>query len=256
MSTTTPSAAPDTTGPTPASAGAVGLRVQLVCAWSGVAMLVLYVIGWVLLAHMVPPPAPSASAEEIKAFFMTDLTSKRIGLALCICVWGLLVPWGIALASQTRRAEPGFPTLTLIQIACATSTAALGVIMLILWSVAAFRPDELAADTTRMLNDLGWFIFLIDWAPVTFWMWALGAAILLDHNAVPVFPRWSAWLSIWIGLISFPGSLILFFKTGAFAFDGVLAFWLVAGVFFLWFGVMTGLLIKTLRSQIHALAHA
>ena len=240
------------TDPAPTGQDSVGLRVQLACAWCGVAMLSLFVVGWVLLARMVPPPAPAASAEEIKAFFLTDLTSKRIGLALCICVWGLLIPWGTAMAAQTRRAERGFPTLTLIQIACATCMATLGVIMLVLWSVAAFRPDELAADTTRMLHDIGWFIFLIDWAPVTFWMWALGAAILLDHNAVPVFPRWSAWLSIWIGLISFPGSLVLFFKTGAFAFNGLIAFWLVAGVFFVWFLVMTALLIKTLRAQIRA----
>jgi hypothetical protein len=231
-------------------AGRVNLRVQSACAWSGVAFLALFMFGWIWLADMVPPPDPSAAPEVIKAYFMTDLTTKRIGLLLAMSVWGLLIPWGIALAAQTRRAEGGFPILTLIQIACATSTAALGVLMLMIWGVAAFRPDELAAGTTRMLNDLGWFIFLIDWAPVTIWLWALGLAILLDHNAVPAFPRWSAWFCFWVGLIFFPAGLIIFFKTGPFAFDGALAFYLPAGVFFLWFAVMTALLIRTLRAQL------
>lgn len=238
-----------------ARAGLLSLRVQSACAWSGVVFLVLFMFGWIWLANMVPPPAPSAGSEEIKAYFLTDLTTKRIGLLLAMSVWGLLIPWGIALAAQTRRAEGGFPILTLIQIACATSTAALGVLMLMIWGVAAFRPEELAADTTRMLNDLGWFIFLIDWAPVTIWLWALGLAILLDHNTVPVFPRWSAWFCFWVGLIFFPAGLIIFFKAGPFAFNGALAFYLPAGVFFLWFAVMTALLIKTLRNQIRFSAY-
>ena len=93
----------------------LNLRVQMVCAWSGVAFLVLYLFGWMWLADMVPPPAPSTAAEGIKAYFLTDLTAKRIGLLLALSVWGLLIPWGIALAAQTRRAERGFPILTLLQ---------------------------------------------------------------------------------------------------------------------------------------------
>ena len=47
-----------------------------------------------------------------------------IGILLAMSVWGLLMPWGTALAARTRRAEVGFPVLTIVQIACATSTAA------------------------------------------------------------------------------------------------------------------------------------
>jgi hypothetical protein len=173
-----------------------------------VVFLVLFFLGWVWLARMVPPPPPTSSAEEITAFYLSGLTAKRIGLLLAMSVWGLLIPWGIALAARTRRAEGGFPILTLTQIGCAISTAALGVLMLMIWALIAFRPDELAPDTARMLQDLGWFIFLIDWAPVTIWLWALGLAILLDHSPDPDFPRWTAWLNFWVGLIFFPAGLI------------------------------------------------
>ena len=237
---------------TEAQANLRNLRVQLACAWTGPAFLVLFFAGWVGLAHMVPPPPPTATAQQITAFYLDGLTEKRIGLLLAMCVWGLLIPWGAAIAGRTRRAEHGYPILTLTQIACATSTAALGVLMLMIWAVIAFRPAELASDTARMLQDLGWFIFLIDWAPVTIWLWALGLAIMLDHRPDPDFPRWTAWLNLWVGLIFFPAGLIIFFKTGPFAYDGALALYLPAGAFFLWFLIMSVILINALRSRIVA----
>jgi hypothetical protein len=230
----------------------LNLKVQLICAWSGVVLLIGFLLGWGWLADMIPPPAPTASPEEIRAFFEEDLTSKRIGILLAMSVWGLLMPWGTALAARTRRAEVGFPVLTIVQVACATSTAALGVLMMMIWGVAAYRPSDMSADTTRMLNDLGWFIFLIDWAPVTLWVFAFGAAVLLDRSTRPVFARWTAYLSFWTGLIFFPAGLIIFFKTGPFAYNGVLALYLPAGVFFLWYAVMTYLLIKALDRELQA----
>src|ERR1700752_5436389 len=102
-----------------------------------------------------------------------------------------------------------------------------------------------------MLNDLGCFIFLIDCAPVTFWVFAFGAAVLLDRSTQPVFARWTAYFSFWTGLIFFPAGLIIFFKTGPFAYNGVLALYLPAGVFFLWYAVITTLTIVSIHREPH-----
>jgi hypothetical protein len=232
------------------AASKTGLRVQLVCAWSGVIYVPLFLFCFVVLSDFIPPPDPTASGEQIRAWFLDDLTTKRVGILAGMTLWALLVPWGVAVAAQTRRNERGFPTLTIIQIACATSTMALGVLMMMIWGVAAFRPAETSGDTLRMLNDFGWFIFLIDWAPVTIWVWAFGAAVILDHNPDPAFPRWVAYLSFWTGLLFFPAGLILFFKTGAFAFNGVGALYMPAGVFFLWYAVVAVMTVKSINAKL------
>ena len=46
-----------------------------------------------------------------------------------------------------------------------------------------------------------------------------------------------------------PGGLITFFKTGPFAWNGLLAFWVPLVIFFVWFLVMFVALLKTIREQ-------
>jgi len=51
-----------------------------------------------------------------------------------------------------------------------------------------------------------------------------------------------------LGAILFiPGGLIAFFKTGPFAGDGILTFWLPFAVFFGWFVVMFPLFLKAIK---------
>ena len=115
--------------------------------------------------------------------------------------------------------------------------------------VAAFRPAEIEPNITRTLNDTGWFIFLIDWAPVAVWCWAIGTAIITDRTPRPTYPRWAAYLSYWVGLAFFPAGLIIFFKTGPFAYNGALALYLPAGAFFLWYAVITTLTIVSIHRE-------
>ena len=44
-------------------------RNQLICLWSGYAFFVLYLLGIVVVAGFIPPPAPSLSGEAVAAFF-------------------------------------------------------------------------------------------------------------------------------------------------------------------------------------------
>jgi hypothetical protein len=222
-------------------------RVQQACAWSGVVLLVVFSVAFVWLCDMWPPPDPSWSATEVKDFFLDHTTMKRVGIAICLGVWTLMLAWGVGLASLTARGEEGFRILSVIQVASAASTMAIGELMFLLWGVNSFRPDSLGADTMQALNDLGWFIFVMYWAPGVLWVWSVGLAILLDRRPNPVFPRWVAYLNLWVGFSFFPASLAIFFKTGPFAYNGAFAVWLPAGIFFLWYGVMTVLMLQTVR---------
>jgi hypothetical protein len=74
-------------------------------------------------------------------------------------------------------------------------------------------------------------------------LWAV--AIFRDINPEPLFPRWVAYYNIMSAWLMAPATLIGFFKTGPFAYDGLLSFWLFVIEFLTWMVVMV---IVTLRA--------
>src|ERR1700756_2773363 len=173
-------------------------RVQLAFIWCGPLAVLLFLIGWVLLAGYLPPIAPTASAHEVADWYVTHVTAIRLGLFVSSIAMPLVIPFGIAIAVQLRASEPAVPILTYGQVAFAALGAVVTVFTMMVWAVAAFRPGETSPDITRMLNDLGWFLFLFTWAPFSLWYVVIGVAILLDDNDVPALPRWAAYLNFWV----------------------------------------------------------
>jgi hypothetical protein len=223
-------------------------RAQLLCAWTGPVLVLLFFVGLVPLAGFVPPPSPTASAAKIAAMYRDHTTAVRLGLFLMTTSTALTIPWGLSVATWTRRSEGSFPILTYIQVACVGLASLVGVLTGLVWSVAAFRP-EISIETTRMLNDFGWFLYLFTWPPFSVWALAIGLGIIWDKNEEPAFPRWVAYLCFWLAFLLIPAGLMLFFKTGPFAFDGVITFWVPNAVFFGWIIVMTWLVIKAIRAE-------
>lgn len=62
------------------------------------------------------------------------------------------------------------------------------VLCFLIWAVAAFRPDDLAPESTRMLHDIGWYLFLFDVSPFMVWMLAIGFAVLMNRSGERLFP--------------------------------------------------------------------
>ncbi|MHB8690268.1 MAG: hypothetical protein ACYDHH_03390 [Solirubrobacteraceae bacterium] len=224
-------------------------KLQLACAWSFVPFAVLFGGGFCIVAGFIPPPHPSESALQIQRLYKDNLTGIRIGMVMTMLGVVLLVPWGVVVAMQTRRIEPENPILGYVQIGAAVMTAFIGVMIAISYGVAAFRPTGVSPDVTRMLNDAGWFFFLFDWPPVGLWYAAVGLAILRDHRDSPIFPRWAGYLSFWAVALSTPSSLIIFFKHGAFGYNGLIALYLPLAVLFAWFIVITWLVIRAILNQ-------
>jgi len=57
------------------------------------------------------------------------------------------------------------------------------------------------------------------------------------------------YFNIWVALLFAPGGLITFFKTGPFAWSGLLAFYVAGTVFAAWFFVMVTMLVKAIDQQ-------
>jgi hypothetical protein len=154
---------------------------------------------------------------------------------------------GCAVASQTRRTEAGFPVITCIQVACAAIVTLTIAVFVLIWAVASFRAGHIPAETTRTVNDIAFFLLLFDWSPFCLWVASFAVAIFRDQNPEPIFPRWAAYLNLWIVLLSIPGCLIVFFKHGPFAFNGFVAFYFPVVVFFVWLVAMTALSLQAIQ---------
>jgi len=125
-----------------------------------------------------------------------------------------------------RKMERGYPFLTYASIALVGGGYLIFVLIPMTWAVCSYRAAEMAPQILQFANDWTWFVWLFVWPPFSFWMFLVAIAILKDHNVPTLYPRWVGYLNLWAGFLLVPAALIVFFKTGPFAYNGALAFWL------------------------------
>ena len=212
--------------------------------WTGPAFMVALGIVFVALIRFIPPPRPSWSADQIAELFRHNQTSILIGCFLYVAVVVLFVTWASVLIAQCRRVEGAIPVITYGQMLFAAACFMIALMVGLIWAIAAFRPDDVSPEITRVLCDAGWFMMLFTWAPFAAWFVLIAITIFSDKSEVPLYPRWVAYLNLWCGLLGAPGGLIAFFKSGPFAYDGLVAFYIPFGVFALWILVMTAQMLK------------
>jgi hypothetical protein len=223
-------------------------NAQLLCLWSAPLMGVLVTVGWWLCAHFVPPPSPALGAEEIAGLFRENTTGIRVGMILMMfgaCCWG---PFIAVISAQMSRIEGNPPVLAYTQLICGVLNVAIILLSSMFWTVAAFRPDR-DPQLILLLNDMAWLIVAMPFGPIVIQSAAIGLAILSDKSSSPVFPRWLAYMNFWLGFLSMPAGLMTFFKTGPFAWNGLLAFWLPLVVFGVWFNTMIMMVYKAIKQQ-------
>jgi hypothetical protein len=224
----------------------MNIQNQLICAWCGVICIVLFFIGAWPLAHILPPHLPSASAAEIANIYQQDVNYFRFGMLVLMVGAALLLPFSAAISMQMIRIEGKLPVLAFTQF----GAGALGVLVLtipaLLFTATAFRPER-APELILLLNDLAWLMFAMPFGPAAIQSFVIGLAIISDKNIKPLFPRWVGFFNFWAALLFVPAGMISFFKTGPFAWNGLIAFWLPAIVFGVWFMVMFPMLIKAIR---------
>jgi hypothetical protein len=222
--------------------------------WTGPALVVGMVIAMWPLLHMLPPPSPSLSANDIMHRFADDNTKVRIGCLLMIICWCLYPVWGVVVALFIRRMERRYPILTYASIALVGGGAVIFIMIPMTWAVCSFRVDTLSPETIQIMNDWVWFNFLYTWPPFSLWMVIIAVAILRDHNDPPIFPRWVGYYNILCAIGLFPAGMIAFFKTGPFAYNGLMAFWVVFSDFFGWMMIMSWVLFRAIRNEERLLA--
>jgi hypothetical protein len=196
---------------------------------------VLLLVGWWVVAGFFPLHRPLAGAEEIAGFFREHTNGIRAGLVLVMWGGATFIPFAAALTDYVRKVEGRTGPLTRIMAMATYSNAFMTFLPPIFWLVAAFRPQERSIELTYLLNDLGWLCFLGAIAVVMPMFIAHGVAVLNDRGENPVFPRWMAWLSFLIFGAFLPDQLMFFVKSGPFAWNGIISFWIPLTLFCNWF---------------------
>ena len=224
-------------------------KVNLFGAWCGVYYVVLVMVGWWVVGGFYPVHKPSAGAEEIAAFFRNDVLRIRIGMVLVM--WGAAVylPFAAALADMVSRVEGRAGPLTKITLLAGFGNAMLTFYPPLWWLLNAFRPEERSAELLYLINDAAWLQFIGGLSVAMPVYICVALAAFNDRSEHPVFPRWAGYLSIWVFVLLIPDQLLFFFKTGPFAWNGLLAFWVPLTLFCGWFLVMFYLMRRALLRE-------
>jgi hypothetical protein len=212
--------------------------------WSGLVLVLMTGIGFAWLMHLVPPPSPTQSKHHALEWVQHHHTSILIGAALVTFFWSFWVTWAAPILLYIRRMER-VPLLTFASLANVGGGAAVITTIAVAWTVMGYRAQDAAI--VQAFLDLGFFLFLYTWPPFAILMVIFAIAIFRDVNPVPMFPRWVAYYNLYAAFAMAPASFMGLFKTGPLAYDGVLAFWLVAIDFFVWMVVMSVVMMRVIR---------
>jgi hypothetical protein len=215
----------------------VNARSQRWCAWSGPVFLLSWGIGFCLLAGFIPPPRPSDTPDQLAAMFAADPTGIRLGLIISMFGSVLLLPWGAVLTVQLKRIEGASAPLAYTQLGAAAAGSVFLTFPIMYLQIASFRPDR-SAELIQLMNDMFWVPFIGVPALVNLQTLVIGLAILQDRRDRPVFPRWTGYLNVWACIVILPAGVMVFFKDGPFAWNGLFAWWLPLAAFVVWFVVM------------------
>lgn len=211
-------------------------KAQLVCAWIGIASTALLFVGMWPLMHFLPPLDPALPTAAVAAVYRTNGTGIIVGGLCLLASASMLMPFFCALAMQVTRMEHPSRLWTYTLLTSSVLGFAPLLIAEMLFSTAAYRPER-PDEIIKVLNDFGFIMFVGPSLPGTVQMLSTAIPVLADRNVDPIFPRWVGYANIWTAILATPGCLLTLFKSGPFAWNGAISFWVAAIAFGIWMTV-------------------
>ena len=228
----------------------VNLSHQRALLWIALVMAIVYGLALVFLLEFFPPPAPTLSATDVVTLYAHSNLRFRIGAAIMLVVGAFNTPWSIVVSLQMARDELGAPTWAIMQSLAATINSFLFFMTPFMWGMAAFsvdRPPEL----TVLLQQCAWLIFTaaVSMFPFQIFPTAVVAFSKKEDPANSAFPRWIGWVTLLLGLSGTAGVSAMLFKTGPFAWNGLVPFYLPLSLFGIWMTCMSISMFRAIRLQ-------
>lgn len=227
-------------------------RAHVWMGWTGV----IFTIGFLLacippLAWTIPPRlGPTATPMEVKQFYIEHKMNIRAGAWIGMVASAFYYAWGASIAALLRRVENGRPPILTYTQLGAVGVAVFNSVLYFFWmAFCVYRPEETDAELLRAFNDFQFILLEFEVFPLSLWAVAIGLLIILDKSPRPVFPRWTAWVNFWFAGLVMTGQFMIFFHTGPLAWNGVLALYWPAFVFFVWICIMSYMTVVGSRKE-------
>lgn len=224
-------------------------RLMRLFTWSGAFVVLIWVAALVGVMGFIPPHSPAESARATARFYAQHTTGIRLGCVLLMVSGCLWATFGTVITMLVRRMEANRRLLTYLCIALVGGGYVFFEFVPVFWVVAAFRPQAIDPDITKTLHDLGWFACIWTWPPFALFNIVIAIAILGDKNIPTVYPRWVGYFNLMCAGAFVPPSMIAFFKTGPFAYNGFVALYIPLGMFFVWMSTMTILTLQAITRE-------
>ena len=227
-------------------------KILMLCVWSGVAFLVLTLLGFVFLAHYVPPPSPDNNAQYFAAFYTQNLFGVRLAMVLMMFGAACNIPFCAVLAHYVTRIEGKIGVLTVILLMGCMADTLLFFYPCLWWEVTCYRPDR-DPQLIYLLSDFSWLQYIGGVSIFLPMPAAIAVAAFIDDSAKPAYPRWLGYATIFSILAFLPDQAIFFFHAGPFSWSGMFGFWIPLFDYFGWMILLLIVLHNAVRADALAL---
>ena len=227
----------------------LSIQSQRIILWWGLAFMVIFGATWWFLLGMVPPPGPALSATEVAAYYTEHATNIKVGAVICSWASACMVPFSLVIAFQLARMEQGKPVWSVLSFGSGCLMSMFLVFPPIIWGVIAFDPGR-SPEITMALNQLANLTLASTYQYYIFQMIGIWwVSIKAKPDPLAAFPRWLGWMNLWIAIIFEVGAPTFMFKTGPWAWNGLIVFWMPFTFFFFWMSIMYAWMFRALRLQ-------
>ena len=224
-------------------------RIETFSIAAGPLFTLCSVVGWLLLSQGLQPFDPSLSAEALAAEYAGKDLEIILGSTIFLIGCGLLIFWVAQLTVMMAALEGRRPVLSIVQL-----VGGIGVVTFVssaccLWVGAAFRSDA-APDVTVALNDAGWFTFMLTWPGLSIQLIAAGIVIWAARGRTDrLAPGWVGGYCFFAAAVIALVGAVAFTKTGPFAWNGVLGYYLPFAVWGVSFELLSWSMLQSLRRR-------
>lgn len=191
---------------------------------------------------------PGDSADQV----VEALVSQREGLLWGVVIIGAVSPlfywFAVVTSLQMTRIEGGWGILSMTQLVTAVVATPGYLYPLAVLATAVYRPER-DPELIRLLSDQFWLTFVGVAAILCVNIFSIGIAALVDRRRNRVFPRWSGWVFLVLGVVFFPGIFVYVAADGPFAWDGFFASKLPGYAFLIFVILLTVLLWRAVSQE-------
>jgi hypothetical protein len=201
------------------------LIAQSISLWITPVVAAVFLLVFLSFPGFLPPMSPEMPADHVAAFFAQHATMIRFSMVVFNLCGIMLVPFFMVIVVQMKRMATPSQVFAYSYLSAVASGATLFAIADLLWLIAAYRPER-SPDLVLLLNDMAWIVFTAPVGMLIAQNLCLALAIYLDAHPTPIFPRWVGHFNIVVAAVMVPAALASVVRTGPFAWDGLVSFWL------------------------------